>query len=197
MSRFKGYSNLSQGASLPLKNKPETLKGYFKWYHNPTKGDSVALPGFGDKVSAWWSSLQPEWCYKDESSSENPKDYSYILAGGKKGVYLLILCLAWWDRAYGRNMEQEKARHREAARAAGIDDTALNFEDLHEHEYRWFNIVNDLIFVMELAQGWPIAGEGTLAGTAVVTPARIAPARKKRAAELGNVSSPRKKKKAS
>ena len=181
---------------MPLKNKPEILKGYFKWYHNPIKGDSVALPGFGDEVSAWWSSLQPEWRYKDESS-DNLKDYSYILAGGKKGIYLLILCLAWWDRAYGRNMELEKARRHEAARDSGIDDTKMTFEDLHDHEYWWFNIVNDLIFVMELAQGWPIAGEGTPAGTAMITPARIAPARKKRAAESGSGSSPRKKKKAS
>ena len=179
-----------------MKAKPKIFADYFKWHHNPSKGDSVALPAIGDETSAWWSSFQPEWRYKNESS-DGPKDYSYILAGGKKGVYLLILCLAWWDRAHGRHMEQEKARRRETARAAGMDETTLNFDDLHAHEYKWFNIVNDLIFVMELAQGWPLPGEGTPAGAAVVAPAQIAPARKKRTAGQSASSSPRKKKKTS
>ena len=196
LSYFEANSDgLPQGASLSLKNKPEILKDYFKWHHTPTKGDSVVLPGFGDEVSVWWSSIQPEWRYQGESSSDDLKDYSFILAGGKKGVYLLILCLAWWDRAHGRNTEQEKTRRREAARAAGLDDTTLNFDDLREHEHRWFNIVNDLIFVLELAQGWPVPGEGIPANATVVTPARIAPARKKRTTEQGDGSSPRKKKK--
>ena len=180
-----------------MKKKPEILKDYFKWHHTPTKGDSVVLPGFGDEVSVWWSSIQPEWRYKNESPSDNSKDYSFILAGGRKGVYLLILCLAWWDRAHGRNMEQEKARRREAARAAGAGDTTPNFDDLHEHEHRWFNIVNDLVFVMELAQGWPVPGESTPADATMVTPVRIAPARKKRTTESGDGSLLRKKKKVS
>ena len=58
-------------------------------------------------------------------------------------------------------MEREKVKHCEAARAAGKDNTTLDFSDLPEHELKWFNIVNDLIIVLELAQGWPIPGEGT------------------------------------
>ena len=176
-----------------MKMKPKIFGDYFKWHHTPSKGDSVTLQAIGDETAAWWSSIQPEWRYKDESSSDSPRDYSYILAGGKKGVYLLILCLAWWDRAHGRNMEQEKARRREAAKTAGIDDTTLNFADLRKHEHRWFNIVNDLIFVLEHAQGWPVPGEGMTTNTAVVAPARIAPARKKRATEQSGNPSPRKK----
>ncbi|KAF9777724.1 hypothetical protein BJ322DRAFT_992316, partial [Thelephora terrestris] len=88
--------NEKLGASLSSKNKPRILGDYFKWHHNPTKGDSVALPAFGNEVAAWWSSLQPEWRQKDELSPNDQNNYSYILAGGKKGVFLLILCLAWW-----------------------------------------------------------------------------------------------------
>lgn len=164
---------------------------YFKWHHTPSKGDSVALPEFGDETSDWWASIQPKWRYKNENPTDSKNDYSYILAGGKKGVYLLILCLAWWDQAHGREMEKEKVRRREAARAAGKDDTSLDFGDLHEHEYKWFNIVNDLIFILELAQGWPVPGEG------VPHPAVTGPVRTKRAAEQGESSSPRKKKKKS
>ena len=148
------------------------------------------MPAFGDEISGWWLSIQPKWRYKDEHSPDNQKDYSYILAGGKKGVFLLILCLAWWDRAYGRDLEKEKAKRREAATAAGMDKTAtIDFSDLRDHETKWFNIVNDLIFVMELAQGWPVPG-GTVSSVA-----GVAPLRKKRAAEGSDGTSPRKKNK--
>ena len=87
------YSNdSSQGASLSMKKKPEILKDYFKWHHNPSKGDSVVLPDFSEEMSIWWSSIQPEWRYKNEYPPDDTKDYSYILAGGKKGIYLFILC---------------------------------------------------------------------------------------------------------
>ena len=164
-----------------MKNKPKTVQEYFRWYHNPSKWDSVALPKFGDEVSAWWISLQPEWRYKNELPTSNGNNYSYIIAGGKKGVFLLILCLAWWDRAYGRDLEKEKAKRREAARAAGKGDAMLDFGDLQEHETKWFNIVNDLIFVLELAQGWPVPGED-IPGTKKATPGQ-----RKRTAEGGLV----------
>ena len=157
------------------------MKDYFKWRHNPSKGNSIVLPEFGDEVSAWWTSLQPEWRYKNELPTSNGNNYSYMLAGGKKGIFLLVLCLAWWDRVHGQEMEKEKARRREAARAAGNDDTTLDFSDLLDHEYRWFNIVNDLIFVLELAQGGPVPGEST-PGAMEATPTR-----RKRAAEGGVV----------
>ena len=60
---------------------------------------------------------------------------------------------------YGRNIEKERAKWCEAAKAAGKDEDTMDFSDLHKHKYQWFNIVNDLISIMELAQGWPVPGE--------------------------------------
>ena len=108
---------------------------------------------FREEVELWWSGIQPEWRYRNESPES---DYSYILAGGPKGVFLFILCLAWWDQAYGRDMEQEKAERSAAAQAAGKDTTNLDFSDILDHDYSWFNIVNDLIFVMERAKDLPV-----------------------------------------
>lgn len=85
-------------------------------------------------------------------------------------------------------MEAEKVRRRNAARVAGKEDTTLTFDDLREHDCKWFNILNDLIFVMEHAQSWPVPGDGTHA-------AAVTPVRKKRAAERDEGSSPRKKSK--
>lgn len=178
----------SQGGCLSLREKPNVLKDYFKWHHSPSKGDSVRPLELGDEVWDWWAGLQPKWRYKEEEFPDVPKDYSFILAGGKKGIFLLILCLAWWDNAHGRELEGDMAERREAAKAAGA---TVDFGGLREHEPKWFNIVNDLIFVMELAQGWPAPGESTLGSVGVTT------APKKRVAKRGNSSSPRKKKKTS
>lgn len=169
-----------------MKKKPEVLKDYFKWHHNPSKGDSILLQEFGDEVSVWWTNLQPKWRYRNEHLPESRNDYSYILAGGKKGVFLLVLCLAWWDRAHGRDMENKKDQRRKAARAAGKDDAALDFSDIPDHEAKWFNIVNDLIVVLELAQGWPVPVVGASG------PVEAVPARKKRAAEGGGATSRKK-----
>jgi hypothetical protein len=111
------------------------------------------LPNFSKEVELWWSCIQPKWRYKNETPES---DYSFILAGGQKGVFLFILCLAWWDNAYGRDIEQEKAERRATAQAAGKDATNLDFTDILDHEYSWFNIVNDLIFVMERATDLPV-----------------------------------------
>ena len=111
------------------------------------------MPSFCEEVELWWSGIQPEWRYRNETPES---DYSYILAGGQKGVFLFILCLAWWDRAYGRDMEREKAERHAAAQTAGKDTTNLDFSNIPDHNYSWFNIVNDLIFTLERAKDLPV-----------------------------------------
>lgn len=169
-----------------MKNKPEILKDYFKWHHNPAKGDSIALPQFADEVSLWWYGLRSQSRRKNELSTDDRDDYSFILAGGKKGVFLVILCLAWWDRAYGRGLEKTKAERRAAVQAAGMDDTTLNFDDLPVHDLSWFNILNDLIIVLEHAHSWPVPMKDTSKTKEVAT------GRKKRAAEDSDASSRKK-----
>ena len=148
------------------------------------------MPVISDEMTRWWYGLQPKWRYKEDQFPDIQKDYSFILAGGKKGVFLLILCLAWWDRAHGRSVEKEKAKRLEAARASGMDKATTDFSDLYDHEPKWFNIVNDLISVMDAAQSWPAPGESSPGVTG------ITPAQKKRTVDRGD-GSPRKKKKTS
>jgi hypothetical protein len=85
-------------------------------------------------------------------------------------------------------LEREKAERRETARAAGKDDTTLDFSDLSDHEITWYNTVNDVINVLELAQAWPVPGEGVLHAV------EGTPTRRKRAVEGDNASSRKKKK---
>ena len=67
---------------------------------------------------------------------------------------MLILCLAWWDHAYGRYLEEQKTlgTEGEAAGASG------SFNDLLDHNTEWLKIVNDLAFVMEKARDSQIPG---------------------------------------
>lgn len=175
-----------------MKDKPEVLKDYFKWHHNPSRGDSIVLSQFAEQVSNWWYGLRSQSRRKSQlpTGNRDDNDYSFILAGGKKGAYLVILCLAWWDRSYGRYLEEAKDKRRAAARAAGKDDTTLDFDDLPVHDHRWFNILNDLIIVLERAQACPIPINGTSKNTTVVPRGRKRPT-----GEDG--ASPRKKKKSS
>ncbi|KAF9778391.1 hypothetical protein BJ322DRAFT_1025103 [Thelephora terrestris] len=175
------------GVNLNSTQKPKILGEYFKWHHNPSKGDSVVLPEFGEEVALWWYSIQPQWRPK---SKTHDSDYSYILAGGKKGVFLLILCLAWWDRAWAQKLEGEKPERHVAARAATKDDANLDPRSLPAHDCAWFNILCDLIYVLERAQGWPVPAKGGPATTGARS------GRTKRAAEPANAS-PRKKKRSS
>ena len=66
------------------------------------------------------------------------------------------VCLAWWDRAYGRHLEEQKT-HRAEAEATGA---AGSFADLPDHDAEWLKIVNDVAFVMQKAQGSQVLGRG-------------------------------------
>lgn len=155
------------------------------------------LPEFGKEVMLWWASIQPEWRHQVDTSPNN-HDYSYILAGGKKGVFLLILCLAWWDRAFGKNLDGVKTERRVAAQAAAKDEATLDFSDLPIHDADWLKIINDLIFVLELAQGWPVPTKGTPETPGVASGRKevtgVVSGRKKRATEGASTSSRKKKK---
>ena len=82
-------------------------------------------------------------------------------------------------------------KRRGATRATGKGEATLNFNNLPDHDPKWSSIVDDLTLVLELAQGWPVPGDGAPHTTAVT------PIRKKRAAEQGEISSPRKKRQTS
>ena len=66
----------------------------------------------------------------------------------------MILCLAWWDRAYGRHLEEGKAR-RARAKATGV---TTGSEDLPAHDAQWLDIVNDVAFVMLKARDCSLPG---------------------------------------
>ena len=184
---FRFSNDLPQGVNLSLVKKPKILGEYFKWRHNPSKGYSIVVPEFGEEVMLWWTSIQPEWRSSRETSPDDHNDYSYMLAGGKKGVFLILLCLAWWDRAYAQNVGRLKAEHLAAVEAAAKDDVTPDLCNLPDHDPSWLTIINDLIFVLELAHGWPTPTKGPPEATGVVS------GRRKRAADGANTAARKKK----
>ena len=101
--------------------------------------------------------IQPEWRRSERDPPQDPNQWSYILSGGSKGAFLVIMCLAWWDRSHWRYVEQKK---RERLAEAEIDGVAPAFDDLLAHDARWLNVVNDVAFVMQKAQDCDIPTRG-------------------------------------
>ena len=147
--------NYLQGATLPNDDRPSKVKEYFQYAHQPSRGDSLAVPGFGVEVTNWWKRIQPEWRCANKEPPQNPTGWSYILSGGSKGAFLVIMCLAWWDRAYARHREEESAR-RIRTEVSGV----ANFDDLPDHDKEWLDIVDDVAFVMEMAKNCEIPTRG-------------------------------------
>lgn len=96
----------------------------------------------------WWESIQPEW-RRFKQDPQSPDQWSYILSGGSKGTFIMVLCLAWWDRAYARYLEKQKESRRVEAEAAGV---TASFNDLPDHDAEWLSVVDDIAFVMRKAQ---------------------------------------------
>ena len=133
------------------------IKEYFQYAHQPSRGDTLVVPEFGAKVAKWWERIQPEWRRSEQDLPQNLNQWAYILSGGSKGAFLVILCLAWWDRAHERHVEKEKEARRVEAEAAGV---TANFSDLPDHDAKWLKVVNDVAFVMQRARDCAIPARG-------------------------------------
>jgi hypothetical protein len=147
--------NRLQGANLTHEGRPSKIKEYFQYAHKPSRGNTLTVPSFGTEVIEWWGNIQPEWRRAEQDPPLGPGTWSYILSGGSKGVFLVLMCLAWWDHAYARYLEEEMNTRRRVAEVAGA---AADFGDLPGHNMEWLKIVDDLAFVMEKAQVCDIPG---------------------------------------
>ena len=105
----------------------------------------------------WWRTIQPEWRRSGQNPPQGPTEWSYILSGGSKGLFLVIMCLAWWDRAHARYLEEEKDARKIEARAGGVPP---NFDNLPDHDPEWSRIVDDVAFALGKAQACSIPGRG-------------------------------------
>ena len=142
-------SNNLKGITLTNEDRPSKIKEYFQYAHQPSRGDTLTVPGFGAEVVRWWKQIQPEWRRTEQDPPQDSTAWSYMLAGGSKGIFLVILCLAWWDRAHARYLEEEKNARWTQAGATGATPS---FEDLPDHDVDWLGVVNDVAFAMERAQ---------------------------------------------
>ena len=150
--------NHPKGSTLTNEGRPSKIKEYFQYAHQPSRGDTLKVPDFGAEVAEWWEKIQPEWRRSKHDPPQDPNRWSYILSGGSKGAFLVILCLAWWDRSHERHIEEQKRARRSEAGASGVTAT---FVDIPDHDAGWLNIVNDVAFVMQKARDCPVPARGT------------------------------------
>ena len=148
---------LLKGSTLTNEGRPLKIKEYFQYAHQPSRGDTLVVPDFGAEVTEWWEKIQPEWRRSKRDPPQDPNRWSYILSGGSKGAFLVILCLAWWDRSYERHIGEQKRARQVEAEAGGVTAT---FDDLPDHDAGWLNIVNDVAFVMQKARDCAIPARG-------------------------------------
>ena len=134
--------------TLTTEDRPSKISEYFQYAHKPSRGDTVTVPRFGVDVVNWWGSIQPEWRRSGQDTPQDPSAWSYILSGGSKGLFLVLMCLSWWHRAHTRFLQEENARRTESP----VDGTTPNLDDLPTHDPEWLRIVRDVEFVMNKAQ---------------------------------------------
>ena len=148
MSFMDRVLNDSQGAKLTLEDRPSKISDYFRYAHDPLRGDDLTVPGFGEEVVAWWQAIQPDWRRAGKEPPHGPTTWSYILSGGSKGTFLIVMCLVWWHQAH--------LRYLESARGPRHTHAEASYFDLPDHDTKWSELVKDLTFVMEKAQSCDI-----------------------------------------
>ena len=139
--------------TLTTEDRPSKISEYFQYAHKPSRGDTVTVPSFGADVVNWWANIQPEWRRSGRDLPQDPSAWSFILSGGSKGLFLVLMCLSWWHRAHARFLEEENARRIAEATVAGATP---NLDSLPTHDPEWLRIVQDVAFVMDKAQGCDI-----------------------------------------
>lgn len=120
------------------------IKDYFRYAHHPLRGNDLTVPSFGKEVVTWWEAIQPQWRRAGEEPPNCPTAWSYIISGGSKGTFLIVICLAWWHRAHLRYLKSARGPRRTHAEAS--------YFNLPDHDTKWSELVRDLTFVLEKAQ---------------------------------------------
>ena len=103
----------------------------------------------------WWRTIQLEWCHSGQNPPQGPTEWSYILSGGSKGLFLVIMYLAWWDHTHAQYLDEEKDACKIKARAGGVPP---NFDNLPDHNPEWSRIVDNVAFTLGKAQACSILG---------------------------------------
>jgi hypothetical protein len=88
---------------MPTSPRPEEISLWFKWGRRLAgKGIPVInlVEEYQEKWIEWWSAAQPQWRNTEDwpfnREDVTGKDWGRLLDGGKDGMYLVIVSLAWW-----------------------------------------------------------------------------------------------------
>ena len=99
---------------MPTNPRPEEISLWFKWGRRLTgKGTPVinSIEEYREKWIEWWSAAQPQWRDTEDwpfdKEDVTGKDWGHLVDGGKDGMYLVIVSLAWWICA--QDSEDESA----------------------------------------------------------------------------------------
>ncbi|KAF9781016.1 hypothetical protein BJ322DRAFT_1023687 [Thelephora terrestris] len=139
------------GTNLPMTNKPQILKEYFKWRHDPSKGDAVTYQSLARRLRSGGQLFNPS----GDTGARPPPTIAMITPTRLPVERRASSSLSYaWLGGITVSLPRRTT-------PPWISATYLP-------TMRWSNIVNDLIFVLELAQGWTSSHQG-YSETPVVT----------------------------
>ncbi|TFK80100.1 hypothetical protein K466DRAFT_504480, partial [Polyporus arcularius HHB13444] len=105
-----GYADGQNQANwLAPKGRPEEVAYWIRRgrkYEKPPKVNSI--PTFVNAFRKWWMRLQPSTRRAPESAWPMPRvappsldAWSDVRRGGSNGLFMVVMCLAWWTTALG------------------------------------------------------------------------------------------------
>ena len=98
---------------MPTGPRPSEVSSWFK-NGRPFVGKNVpnidSIKTFEAKWITWWSAAQPLWRdtknWPFAKGKGAAKDWGHLPDGGKDGLFLIVVSLAWW--VYARGPEESK-----------------------------------------------------------------------------------------
>ena len=92
---------------MPKKPRPEELSWWFRIGRRQFTKKGLptikSVQEFEQKWIQWWTAAQPHWRVTQDWPFEKGdvagEDWGDLLEGGKDGIYLFIVSLAWWIHA--------------------------------------------------------------------------------------------------
>lgn len=100
---------------MPTNPRPPEVWWWFRVgrRHFTTKGLPTidSIEDFEAKWIEWWAAAQPRWrntkSWPFQMGDASGKDWGRLPEGGKDGIYLIVMSLAWWIYAWDPSERSE------------------------------------------------------------------------------------------
>lgn len=94
---------------MPKTFRPDEVSWWFQHGRRGYEGNNIptisSIGAFETSWIKWWKAVQPQWRdtqnWPFEKDDATGKDWGNIPNGGKDGIFVIVISLAWWVSAPG------------------------------------------------------------------------------------------------